>query len=43
MALAIIGLILCAVFLYVVFKNVQISEKRDEKILKRMMKPKNKK
>ena len=43
MALAIIGLILCAVFLYVVFKNVQISEKRGEKILKRMTKPKNKK
>jgi uncharacterized membrane protein YciS (DUF1049 family) len=43
MALAIIGLIVCAVFLYVVFKNVQISEKRDEKILKRMTKRKNKK
>lgn len=43
MALAIIGLIVCAVFLYVVFKNVQISEKRDKKILKRMTKPKNKK
>ena len=43
MALAIIGLIVCAVFLYVVFKNVQISEKKKKKILKRMTKRKNKK
>lgn len=43
MVLVSIGLIVCAMFLYVVFKDVQISEKRDKKILKKMIKRNNKK
>lgn len=43
MVLVGICLIVCAMFLYVVFKDVQISEKRDKKILKKMIKRNNKK
>lgn len=43
MILVSIGLIVCVVFLYGVFKNVQISEKRDKKLLKKMTKRKYKK
>lgn len=43
MVLVGICLIVSAMFLYVVFKDVQISEKRDKKILKKMIKRNNKK
>ena len=43
MVLVGVGFIVCGIFLYFVFKNVNISEKRDEKLLKKMTKRKNKK